>query len=102
VGPDGPPEQSFSTHYVTQHHLGEGAFSEVKQCVDKRSHDVFAVKIVLKKMIPTQEEEKALRSEIAILKDLHHDHIIALKDHIEGAFVAAALLSCSRSRSCWI
>ena len=59
--------------------LGEGAFSVVKDGVHKQSHESFAIKIVTKSKL-TREDEDALKDEIAVLRELQHQHIIRLYD----------------------
>jgi calcium/calmodulin-dependent protein kinase I len=66
--------------------LGSGAFSVVKEGFDKKSKDVYAIKIVTKTKL-TPEDETALKDEIAVLTELKHPNIIRLynvfdeKDH---------------------
>jgi len=71
--------RSFSELYKMGKQLGEGAFSVVKDGTHKQSGDSFAIKIVTKAKL-TAEDEKALKDEISVLKELKHDHIIRLYD----------------------
>jgi serine/threonine protein kinase len=66
--------------------LGSGAFSIVKEGSNKKTGESFAIKLVTKAKL-TQEDEVALKDEIAVLKELQHPNIIRLyevfdeKDH---------------------
>lgn len=73
---DKPP---FKDCYELGMDLGKGAFSEVKECTENSSKNVFAVKIVTKADL-TSEDEAALKDEIRILKLLTHPHINKLHD----------------------
>jgi len=59
--------------------LGEGAFSIVKDGTHKQSGESFAIKIVTKAKLTTEDEE-ALKDEITVLTELKHQHIICLYD----------------------
>lgn len=65
--------------YNVKKKLGEGAFSVVKEAESKKTKESFAVKIVDKTALTT-EDETALKDEIFILKTLKHDNIIRLYD----------------------
>mmetsp|Transcript_16538 Transcript_16538/g.24540 ORF Transcript_16538/g.24540 Transcript_16538/m.24540 type:complete len:362 (+) Transcript_16538:143-1228(+) len=74
--------RSFESMYKIGKPLGEGAFSVVKEGTNKETGESFAIKIVTKAKL-TDEDEIALKDEIAVLKDLQHDHIIRLYDVFE-------------------
>eukprot|EP00565_Helicotheca_tamesis_P003138 CAMPEP_0185724196 /NCGR_PEP_ID=MMETSP1171-20130828/743_1 /TAXON_ID=374046 /ORGANISM="Helicotheca tamensis, Strain CCMP826" /LENGTH=351 /DNA_ID=CAMNT_0028391995 /DNA_START=144 /DNA_END=1199 /DNA_ORIENTATION=+ len=76
---DSSSGKSFESIYKMGKPLGEGAFSVVKEGTNKRTGESFAIKIVTKAKL-TNEDEIALKDEIAVLKDLQHDHIIRLYD----------------------
>ena len=59
--------------------LGSGAFSVVKEGSNKQNGKSFAIKIVTKAKL-TEEDEIALKDEIAILKEIKHPNIIRLYD----------------------
>lgn len=69
----------FATVTRVDYQLGEGAFSTVKDGTHKQSGESFAIKIVTKAKL-TSEDEEALKDEIAVLKELQHQHIIRLYD----------------------
>jgi calcium/calmodulin-dependent protein kinase I len=62
--------------------LGSGAFSVVKAGEHKQTGESFAIKIVTKAKL-TQEDEIALKDEIAVLQELKHPNIIRLYDVFE-------------------
>lgn len=76
---DSSSNKSFAELYKMGKQLGEGAFSVVKDGVHKQSHESFAIKIVTKSKL-TREDEDALKDEIAVLRELQHQHIIRLYD----------------------
>ena len=70
-------------NYEKQKKLGEGTYGVVYKAVDKRTGEAVA----LKKIRLDQEEEgippTSLR-EISLLKELHHQNVVELKDVING------------------
>lgn len=76
VAQDKPP---FKDCYEIGADLGKGAFSEVKEGRELSSNKSFAIKIVTKSALTT-EDEAALKDEIRILKLLGHEHITKLHD----------------------
>mmetsp|Transcript_32581 Transcript_32581/g.81655 ORF Transcript_32581/g.81655 Transcript_32581/m.81655 type:complete len:300 (-) Transcript_32581:316-1215(-) len=59
--------------------LGRGEFSRVRQCVHRNSGKRYAVKIIDK----NDTENKRIRTEIEILKQVDHEHIIRLEEVYE-------------------
>ncbi|GBE61937.1 calcium dependent kinase CDPK7 [Babesia ovata] len=72
-------QQSLMQMYTVCEQLGHGKFSVVYRAINNTSGEEFAVKIVDKTRI-SQQERELLRSEIAILRLLRHQHVIYLKD----------------------
>jgi serine/threonine protein kinase len=62
--------------------LGAGAFSVVKEGTHKASGHSFAIKVVTKSKL-TSEDEAALQDEIMVLQELQHPNIIRLYDVFE-------------------
>ncbi|ORX77741.1 Pkinase-domain-containing protein [Anaeromyces robustus] len=62
--------------------LGVGSFAIVKECVNKKTGESFAVKIIDKKHIEGQE--KMIKSEVNVIKQLSHPNIICLKEFYES------------------
>lgn len=62
--------------------LGRGAYSVVKAARAKKTNDEVAVKIVKRAGLP-EDDEKALKDEMAIMLELDHPHIIKLLDFFE-------------------
>jgi calcium/calmodulin-dependent protein kinase I len=67
--------------YEIAEELGRGAFSIVKLAIDKETKEKFAVKIINKTTIG--QDMGRLATEIAILKQVNHPNIIALKETID-------------------
>jgi serine/threonine protein kinase len=79
---------TFTARYKMGDILGKGAFSTVRLATSKISNKKWAVKAVARKGLP-QEDEDALRSEVAILRKLPYRHIVYCKvrarmQYIEG------------------
>lgn len=72
----GPPKR-FHQAYKLGGELGSGAFSVVKEGQNKQTGESYAIKIVTKSKL-TQEDEVALKDEIAVLQELSHPNIIRL------------------------
>lgn len=62
--------------------MGEGAFSVVRLCTNKKSNKKFAVKIVERTGLPITDEE-ALRTEVRILKMMDSPYIVKCIDFFE-------------------
>eukprot|EP01105_Mastigella_eilhardi_P000270 TRINITY_DN1036_c0_g1_i2.p1 TRINITY_DN1036_c0_g1~~TRINITY_DN1036_c0_g1_i2.p1 ORF type:complete len:722 (+),score=170.38 TRINITY_DN1036_c0_g1_i2:91-2256(+) len=67
--------------YDVRHEIGRGNFSHVKLCIDPKTGDKFAVKIIDK--VKHQEHKDKIFQEVKILeqlKQLHHPNIITIID----------------------
>lgn len=62
-----------------QQKLGTGAFSVVKEGTNKATGEKYAVKVIAKAKL-TEEDESALKDEIAVLHELRHENIIRCYD----------------------
>jgi len=62
--------------------LGVGSFAIVKECVNKKTGEKYAVKIIDKKHIEGQED--MIKSEVNVIKQLKHPNIICLKEFYES------------------
>jgi len=72
-------QQDFEQNYVISEDLGKGAFSIVKLCKRKKDNQLFAVKIIDKQAIQFDAKTaKRLQTEVDILKQVNHPHIIPL------------------------
>ena len=57
--------------------LGQGAFGEVRKCINRVTKVIRAVKLIRKDKM-SAEEEKAFNHEIEILSKLDHPNILKL------------------------
>eukprot|EP00743_Colponemidia_sp_Colp-15_P004051 GILK01004370.1.p1 GENE.GILK01004370.1~~GILK01004370.1.p1 ORF type:complete len:931 (+),score=151.79 GILK01004370.1:61-2793(+) len=71
--------QNIEELYQMKEEIGHGKFSHVHVAVERSTGIEYAVKVIDKTSLNVQEKE-LLRSEIAIMKLLHHPHVIAMKD----------------------
>jgi len=75
-----PPKEkkTIKEEYDFGEELGRGGFSVVVRATRKDTKEIYAVKIIEKNQ--SEEELQLLQREIDILKKLHHQNIIALKE----------------------
>eukprot|EP00753_Platysulcus_tardus_P000415 PLAT10435.1.p1 GENE.PLAT10435.1~~PLAT10435.1.p1 ORF type:complete len:364 (-),score=195.57 PLAT10435.1:142-1233(-) len=66
-------------HYKIGKTLGTGSFATVKLGIDKTDSSEWAVKCIAKSTL-TDEDEEALKSEVAILQQVDHEHIVKLRE----------------------
>lgn len=69
-------------YYTLGKELGVGRFSSVREGISKVSGKRYAVKIIDKSEV-NEKEREALRTEVAVLKLVHHPSIIRLKNVFE-------------------
>mmetsp|Transcript_33392 Transcript_33392/g.42038 ORF Transcript_33392/g.42038 Transcript_33392/m.42038 type:complete len:386 (+) Transcript_33392:69-1226(+) len=70
---------TFADLYDIEDELGTGAYSKVIRCTCKDTGEHWAAKCV-DRLALQPEDLKALEDEIAIMKELDHEHIIKLRD----------------------
>ncbi|CAO0803394.1 unnamed protein product [Mucor circinelloides] len=88
------PSALESTYKVTKKTLGVGSFAVVKECVHRSTGQSFALKIILKKAIAGKEH--MLSSELDILKQVRHPHIVSmhnLYESIDAVYIVTDLAS---------
>ncbi|EEY65462.1 calcium/calmodulin dependent protein kinase, putative [Phytophthora infestans T30-4] len=73
----------FNEKYRIGRVIGEGNFSVVKECTDRKTGERFAVKCINKAALNPKDRSN-LEQEIEILKDLKHPNIIKLCDVFDG------------------
>lgn len=72
----------FRDHYQIGQLLGQGAFGEVRKCINRKSRVIRAVKLIKKESM-NKEEEQSFKYEISILKRLDHPNILKLYEIFE-------------------
>mmetsp|Transcript_25892 Transcript_25892/g.71290 ORF Transcript_25892/g.71290 Transcript_25892/m.71290 type:complete len:333 (+) Transcript_25892:475-1473(+) len=81
--PDSESGMRFDELYRLKGVLGTGAFSTVREGYHRSDTDItYAVKCINRKKL-SEEDEAALLDEVAILKEMKHNHIIRLYDFFE-------------------
>jgi len=86
----------ISKLYVLGDELGRGRFSVVKSATHLKENAKYAVKVVENKSLTDEENLEALETEIAILKQLKHQHIVSLKEVVvskQDTYIVMELLS---------
>lgn len=73
----------FEEEYIIGKQIGIGAFSEVYECTEIKTNNIYAVKIINKKIFENIKKEQIF-NEIAILKLVDHPNIIHLKNTYES------------------
>lgn len=88
----------FIDHYVTGDLIGSGSYAEVRECVDMRTLERCALKIINKEHL-IRRAPRALANqlqEIRILRHFHHANIIGMRECLhKGSFIYMALEYCS-------
>eukprot|EP00614_Pseudopedinella_elastica_P011944 CAMPEP_0172599222 /NCGR_PEP_ID=MMETSP1068-20121228/19296_1 /TAXON_ID=35684 /ORGANISM="Pseudopedinella elastica, Strain CCMP716" /LENGTH=224 /DNA_ID=CAMNT_0013399397 /DNA_START=105 /DNA_END=776 /DNA_ORIENTATION=+ len=62
--------------YSMKEELGSGAFSTVFRAIKKDTGEAVAIKHISKKDVPSKEDIENLREEVAILRKIHHPHVM--------------------------
>lgn len=65
-------------YYDLNEQLGTGSFAQVYQGIAKNTGQNVAVKAIEKKLIDAKQKEY-IRIEIAVMKLVHHPHVVALE-----------------------
>ncbi len=68
--------------YLVLSSLGQGAFAEVRLCKQKKTNELFAMKIMNRKMI-IQSKMANFRREVEIMKKLNHPNVIRLHEVLD-------------------
>ncbi|XP_058515917.1 LOW QUALITY PROTEIN: probable myosin light chain kinase DDB_G0275057, partial [Ochotona princeps] len=92
-------EDDIRRHYKIGKELGSGSFGQVRECTKRDTNEVFAVKIIERKMTAKEKmipgrpsNEQMMRSEVNILKMLDHPHIVKYVDFFEDRYFFYAVL----------
>jgi len=64
--------------------IGQGAYAQVRLCLDKRNQQKYAIKIYDKFKLQDPMKKKACQREISCLKRLNHPGVIYLHDLIDS------------------
>ena len=75
-------DYNFNDYYDLMNSLGEGHFGKVYKCKNKKSGDIYAVKIINKAKLKPKDVD-LIRQEKIILNLIKHENIISLKDFFE-------------------
>ncbi|RKP34724.1 myosin light chain kinase [Dimargaris cristalligena] len=74
---------SFETRYtITPHVLGSGNYGVVKRAIHNSTQKEYAIKIIPRKVLSSNKpgSERYLKSEIEILRQIHHPNIVSLAE----------------------
>jgi len=69
----------FKKEYKVGEEIGSGAFSVVRKGSHRKTGEEYAIKIITKAKLK-EDDEIALKQEIEILQDMHHENIMRLHD----------------------
>lgn len=61
--------------------IGKGSFATVYKCLDNRTHQAVAVKLIVRSKLKLRKLVENLEVEISILKTMSHPHIVGLLDY---------------------
>ncbi|KAI9020016.1 kinase-like domain-containing protein [Phycomyces nitens] len=76
------PAELEKSYKITNKILGVGSFAVVKECIAHDTQKAYALKIILKKVIAGKEH--MLYSELDILKQVRHPHVVSMHDLYES------------------
>jgi len=85
-----------STVYTLGDELGRGRFSVVQAAMHKKEGTRYAIKVVENESLSDEENLEALETEIKILRQLSHPHIVQLKEVVhttDNTYIVMELLS---------
>ncbi|GBC02236.1 hypothetical protein RclHR1_04510008 [Rhizophagus clarus] len=88
------PTELENSYKVLKKNIGVGSFAIVKECIDKKTGESYALKILTKKSI--KGRENLLDTELDVLKKVDHPNIVKQKDIYEskeGVFIVTELAS---------
>ncbi|OHS94820.1 AGC family protein kinase [Tritrichomonas foetus] len=68
--------------YVLEEEIGSGSFGTVYSALHSQTGNKFAIKIVPKSNLESQEDEKRFQREINAMAYLDHPHVVHLKDFL--------------------
>lgn len=88
--------ETITKRYTLGAELGRGRFSVVKSATQKSDGGTYAVKVVENSSLSDEENLEALETEVAILRQLQHPHIVALKEVVttdSDTYIVMELLS---------
>uniref|UniRef100_A0A1J3GF06 non-specific serine/threonine protein kinase n=1 Tax=Noccaea caerulescens TaxID=107243 RepID=A0A1J3GF06_NOCCA len=92
----GKPLEDFNKLYTIGNELGKGGFGVTYTCEEKSTGHIYAVKSIPKRKLISEEDKKAVNTEIEILKDLSGvSNIVQIKDsHEDRSFVYIVMELC--------
>ena len=82
--------------YTLGDELGRGRFSVVHQAINVKDKNKYAVKVVENESLDDEENLEALQTEIGILRQLSHPHVVKLKEVVatpENTYIVMELLA---------
>jgi len=88
--------EDITARYTMGDELGRGRFSIVQSALHLKEHAQYAVKVVENTSLSDEENLEALETEIKILRQLRHPHIVSLKEVVTSAqntYIVMELLS---------
>ncbi|PVV05067.1 hypothetical protein BB560_000416 [Smittium megazygosporum] len=77
-------KKNFFGKYLLLQTIGEGEFAKVKLALQLETGDEFAIKLVRKDWIDTEQKLEKIEREISVLKTIDHPFIVKLHDIIES------------------
>ena len=73
----------FELHYTTGKVLGSGGFSTAVEATSKLRPDVIVAAKITKKKLLTADDVEGIKSEIRIMRELHHKNVVKYIDDFE-------------------
>lgn len=88
--------EDITARYTMGEELGRGRFSIVQSALHLKENAHYAVKVVENTSLSDEENLEALETEIKILRQLRHPHIVSLKEVVtssQNTYIVMELLS---------
>lgn len=97
--PDIITDHSTNTNYKKGRFFGKGGFAKCYEITDIRTGNVYAGKIIPKKLMTKHNQREKITQEIEIHRSLDHKHVVGFKGFFEDDLNIYIVLELCRKRS---
>ncbi|XP_037939686.1 serine/threonine-protein kinase polo-like [Teleopsis dalmanni] len=92
-------DSSSRTTYTRKRFFGKGGFAKCYEIIDVESNDVYAGKIVSKKLMMKHNQKEKMTQEITIHRSLNHNNIVKFHGYFEDSYNIYIVLELCKKRS---
>ncbi|XP_011494158.1 PREDICTED: serine/threonine-protein kinase polo [Ceratosolen solmsi marchali] len=97
--PDQIYDKNNKKSYIKGRYLGKGGFAKCYEIRDSKTHEIFAGKIVPKRIMTKNNQREKMIQEIIIHKSLNHRHIVGFHGSFDDSHNVYIILELCRKRS---